>query len=138
MKQKTHTPNKHKQPKWIALLVAVILLNTALPLQWAHSYTHTEETCEESDTCQDNNPCHITLRHQHASVEHCEHNGHYTEQHEGCEFCHLLSHHQQQYTQPTLYATGSLVTISLLTIDFSKNYTPVFSPSQTNKGPPVV
>lgn len=139
MKQKKYTNSKYKPHQWLALLLSVVLLYTLLPLQWAHSYTHTEETCVETDTCQDVDPCHITLYHQHIPVEHCNHNSHIDAQHEVCNICYLLSHHpQQQYTQPAPYTFGTMIAVNLITTNFSKNYTPVFSPTQTNKGPPLV
>ncbi len=134
-----YQPKVNRQNKVLAALLVVVFLYSLVPLEWVHSYSHTDDICVDNDACQKATPCHVSLYHQHTPVERCEHNSHYAEQHESCSFCYLLSHHpQQHYTQPTPYTTGSIEASNLLTKDYSKNYTPVFSPSQTNKGPPVV
>ena len=81
----------------IAYVLLVCFFGTLVPAGQFH--LHEEEAhCDANDLIAESDPCHVSIYHRNSNEHHCEHQSHFIDTHDDCEFCKILSNKRTQFT----------------------------------------
>ncbi len=102
--------------------ITSILLITALafgsfPLSFHHDHED-EGHCHHDTGLYEVDPCHLSVYHSEEAEDiHCEHNSHYAEEDNDCDWCSLLTTKRHKYNLPLLQAFESNIKVVFLDFD---------------------